>query len=430
MSTAKILSYELSPSPATIFGCLLPAPWLGVAAGLMLAFFPLQGLPERFSPLTLAVTHCLALGMLAPVMTGALFQLMPVVAQQAVPAARMIAPFVAVGSALIVAGLSAGFLYGMQSGFMFAAGLAALLYGSVVIALLLAAWHIQVVDATTRTLRWAGLMLGIVVALGIALAGQFAGWWQLDIMFILPRHVAWGLVGWIACLVLGVATTTVPMFWQTRRPSLHWQAGLPGLLWLPLCLAIWPAFWSAALYLGCGIMATLAFISLVAVWHARRRFDPAWPLWLTCAGSWLLAAILCTLNPDVLPTQLATALPWWTGVLALVGGAVLPVNAMLGKIIPFLVFLHLRRQTPAGQRVPTMQAVLPPQRLVWQTRLVLLSLLLLLALPFAPSRLALIAGLAFALAQAWMGILMLVTLWRYRQELRTVLHTSATASPK
>ena len=43
----------------------------------------------------------------------------------------------------------------------------------------------------------------------------------------------------------------------------------------------------------------------------------------------------------------------------------MPVNAMLGKIIPFLVFLHLRRQIPAGKRVPTMQAVLPPERLVF-----------------------------------------------------------------
>ncbi|MGT2434022.1 hypothetical protein ACU4HD_44465 [Cupriavidus basilensis] len=37
---------------------------------------------------------------------------------------------------------------------------------------------------------------------------------------------------------------------------------------------------------------------------------------------------------------------WEMGVLALVGGGVLPVNAMLGKIIPFMIWMHLRRRVP------------------------------------------------------------------------------------
>ncbi|MBC7859044.1 MAG: hypothetical protein H7Z39_09765, partial [Burkholderiaceae bacterium] len=144
MATANILNYDLAPSPATIFGCLLPAPWLGAAAGLLLAFGPAEGLPDRFAPLTLALTHWLALGLLAPVMIGALFQLMPVVAGQTVPAARFVSPFVAAGSAVIAAGLAAGFLMGEPLGFRVAAALAALLYGSVVLALAWAAWRVQV----------------------------------------------------------------------------------------------------------------------------------------------------------------------------------------------------------------------------------------------------------------------------------------------
>jgi hypothetical protein len=92
LSGVNILNYELAPSPATIFGCLLPAPWLGLVAGLLLAFGSASGLPDRFAPLTLAVTHSLVLGMLMPVMIGALFQLMPVVAGQTVAAARYISP--------------------------------------------------------------------------------------------------------------------------------------------------------------------------------------------------------------------------------------------------------------------------------------------------------------------------------------------------
>ncbi|MBI3285048.1 MAG: hypothetical protein HYZ65_09415 [Burkholderiales bacterium] len=407
-----------------MFGCLLPAPWLGVAAGLLLAFGPAAGLPDRYAPLTLALTHWLVLGMLAPVMLGAMFQLMPVVAGQTVVFARYISPFVALGSAAIAACLSAGFLSGERAGFVWAARLAAVLYGAVVLALAGAAWRVSVTDATTRTLRWIALALAVVIGLGIAMAGSFAGWWQIQVLRWLDLHVAWGLLGWIAALVLGVASTVVPMFWQTGRPGARWQRSAPGLLWLPLLLAAWAPLWQFALWSACAIVAGFAVLALHAVWQAKRRFDPAWILWLACALSWLAAALLTalqTLFAAHLPQQIALCLPWWIGVLALVGGAVLPVNAMLGKIIPFLVFLHLRRQIPAGRRVPTMQAVLPPQRLQWQARMVLLALALLLALPLAPSPLAVPAGLAFALSQGWMGGALLLTLLRYRKELLPML---------
>ncbi|MFZ6781127.1 hypothetical protein ACO0LD_30195 [Undibacterium sp. Ji83W] len=427
MAGVKILNYELSPSPATIFGCLLPAPWMGVLTGLLLAFGPQQALPDRFAPLTLALTHCLALGMLAPIMIGALFQLMPVVAGQAVAGAHKIAAFVALGSALIAAGLSLGFLQGITAGFIFAGVLAAMLYGAVTLALLTAACKIAVVDSTTRTLRWIPLAFLLVVALGISLAGNFAGWWQLDVMYLLDLHVGWGLTCWIATLVVGIASTTMPMFWQTKRPSAYWQRALPGVLWLPLLLAFWPALQQFALLFACLVIFLLALIAFVTVWRAKRRFDPAWGLWLVCTASYMCTALLAALptvlkhvGGFILPDLISQALPWWIAVLVLVGGAVLPVNAMLGKIIPFLVFMHLRRQTPMGQRVPTMQAVLPPQRLLWQARAVLLAFALLMLLPMAPAWLATAAGIAFSISQAYLGSLLIVCLLRYRHELKAV----------
>ena len=430
MAGVKILNYELSPSPATIFGCLLPAPWMGALTGLLLAFGPRQGLPDRFAPLTLALTHCLVLGMLAPIMIGALFQLMPVVAGQAVTGARKIAPFVALGSALIATGLSLGFLQGITAGFIFAGTLAALLYGAVTLSLLIAAIKVVVVDSTTRTLRWIALAFLLVVTLGISLAGNFSGWWQLDVMYLLDLHVGWGLAGWIATLVVGIASTTAPMFWQTKRPSAHWQKALPGVLWLPLLLAFWPVLQQFALLFACLVIFVLASIAFMTLWRAKRRFDPAWGLWLVCAASYVCATLVAAL-PSVLkhagglilPGFISQALPWWIAVLVLVGGAVLPVNAMLGKIIPFLVFLHLRRQTPMGQRVPAMQAILAPQRLLWQARLVLLALGLLLLLPLAPAWLPVVAGIAFSISQGYLGSLLIMSLLRYRHELKLIFKT-------
>jgi hypothetical protein len=430
MSTPKILNYELAPSPATIFGCLLPAPWLGVAAGLMLAFGPETGLPDRYSPFVLAVTHMLALGMLAPIMVGALFQLFPVVAGQVVRPAKWIAPFVALGSALIAGGLSVGFLDANPQGFMLAAIVALLLFPSVVLALAYAAWRMVLPptpDASLQTLRGIAFALALVVAFGVALAGAFAGWWQVDIAYVLRLHVAWGLVGWIACLVLGIASTVVPMFWQTRRPNQTWHRRLPWDIWFGLLILCLPLsdtvsrLLTTALALLVGVLALTAFRALL---QAKRRFDPAWGLWLVCAASWGCAAVclLLYMNLDQIPApSWISLLPWWIGVLCLVGGGVLPVNAMLGKIIPFLIFLHLRRQIPAGKRVPSMQVVLPAERLRWQARVVCFSFFCLLLLPLSPLPMKYLAGLSFAFSQGMLAVFLLLSLYRYRQELRVSL---------
>lgn len=426
MSPPKILNYELAPSPATIFGCLLPAPWLGVAAGLLLAFGPAAGLPDRYSPLVLALTHVLVLGMLAPIIVGALFQLFPVVAGQVVRPAKWIAPFVALGSAVIAAGLSVGFLAGNPVGFAVAAWLAIILYGAIVLSLAHAAWHVVLPshpDATLKTLRGITLAIFMVIGLGVVLAGAFSGWWQVDIAYVLRLHLAWGLVGWIACLVLGVASTVVPMFWQTRRPSWTWHRRLPWDIWLGLLILCLPLSDTVSTLLISALsllVGVLALTGIRALWQAKRRFDPAWILWLFCAASWGLAAVLLLLLTHLenkLAANWGPLLPWWIGVLCLVGGAVMPVNAMLGKIIPFLVFLHLRRQIPMGKRVPSMQVILPPQRLRWQAWTLIFSLFCLLLIPISPELLKLIAGLSFAISQAMLATFLLMSLFSYRHEL-------------
>lgn len=432
MVAPALLNYQMAPRPGTIFGCLLPAPWVGVAAGLLLAFGPAAGFPDRFAPLVLALTHLLVLGMLAPVMIGALFQLMPVVGGQSVPGANRVSPFVAAFCCAIAVALSYGFFGSGRSPYLAAVLLALLFFAPVGTLLALCGRRITALDTTTYTLRHIGLALMLVAGLGISLAGQFAGLWQLDTMQLLGWHASWGLLGWIGTLVLGIASTTVPMFWQTIRPGPRWNRLFPWALWLPLTLQLIPLLSIYAQLLGALVCVLTAALSLHALCGARRRFDPAWILWLIAALSWLLAALATLLWlsnthwPQLLklPEGLWPAgsgglagLGWWIGVLAVVGGGVLPVNAMLGKIIPFLVFLHLRRQLPQGRRVPSMQQVLPPLQIRWQSRLVLLSLLLLMLAGGWPGFFRVAAGISFAASQAMLAVLLLKTVFRYRHEL-------------
>lgn len=438
MAANKILSYELSPSPSTIFGCLLPAPWMGVAAGCLFAFSSPDWALDRFSPLVLALTHVLALGMLAPIMIGALFQLMPVVAGQAVPGAKVISAFVAVACAATACCLAWGFMRAQAVAFLWALAFALPLFSAVVIALLRAAWGIgrlRPQDATLMGLRWIALGLAGVVALGSLLAWILSGkaGWEVDVLWVLDRHVVWGGVAWLATLVLAVASTVVPMFWQTPKPQRLWHRCFPLLLWyFVLAASVCPSSLESVAWTGLALtLALAACLGLWTVLRAKRHFDPAWPLWVACTASWFLSAasFLCLhLIGSKLPLFWQMVLPWWIGVFALVGGAVLPVNAMLGKIIPFLVFLHLRRQIPIDHAhplpIPTMQEIILPSHLLWQTRSVLLAFLLLLALPFFSPALRVIAGLLFAASQALMAFLLLSALFRYRHVLRRAMGLS------
>ncbi|MBX4378096.1 hypothetical protein K4H02_23865, partial [Mycobacterium tuberculosis] len=88
---------------------------------------------------------------------------------------------------------------------------------------------------------------------------------------LLNLHVGWGLGGWLATLVAGVASTVLPMFWQTRRLPEPWHRLMPWWLWAPLvvgslCSGVGDAvFWQTWGWLA---LAALALVGVRAVCSA------------------------------------------------------------------------------------------------------------------------------------------------------------------
>ena len=418
MSTAPTLFYERMPPAGVVFGCLLPVPWIGAAAGLLLALGPSAGLPDRFAPLSLALVHALAVGVLLPAMLGALFQLLPVVAGVPVRGARWVSPWVSLSCVATASALATGFLGANHRAFVLAAWMGAPLLAVPAALIILAGMRVvqtPSTHATVRTLRCIGWAVLATLVSGATLATALASGWFALSPRLLALHVGWGLGGWLATLVAGVASTVLPMFWQTRRLPERWHRLMPWWLWAPLIIGtLWSVGRGAVLWQTWGwlALATLAMAGMHALRSARRRHDPGWRLWLAASVAWLVVAVL-GLTTSWLPADWPVA--WEMGVLALVGGGVLPVNAMLGKIIPFMIWMHLRRRVPRHVRLPAMQTLIGERRQHWHARLLLLVLLALLLVPLQPQRMVVIAGVLFALSHVWLGAMLCRALLTFRR---------------
>lgn len=418
MTLPKTLSYDLAPDPAIVFFCLVPAPLLSAAAGLWLAFGPQAGFPDRFSGLTLALVHWMMLAVALPVMLGALMQLLPVVAAVRVTESRsarlLLAPLCWITAAALINAFS-GFAGTAQLAFAAAAICGSLLLLLVVFVYFPALRNVELVDNTTLTLRFIPLSLCAVLVAGVLMAGIFGDLPVplLPVGWLLNVHVGAASVAWLAALLVGIASTTVPMFWQTPRPGRWFQTFFPASFWFTSLLLLIPAWQAIALLSMAMSVIVCAVCSLFALLKAKRRNDPGYLLWLIAGAGWAAGAMI------VLALQCGwlngNSWSWIAGVLVLIGGVWLPVNAMLVKIIPFLVFLHLRRRLPPRSKIPPMQILLPVKQALWQARAQGLTLLLLLAIPLHPELLRVIAGFGFAMTQIWLGILLLRVLWKFRK---------------
>jgi hypothetical protein len=404
------LSLDNVPPIDTPLRFFLVAPVFGVLAGILLIGYP-ELLTNRWLPATLAFTHLLTLGVGTMVMLGALFQVLPVVSNRAVPWDQAIAPWVRRGMVWGTLALTTGFL--TSRGWLI--GLAALLLASGFV-LFVSAFGTGLVrarpaGATTVTLRLAALSLVATLVLGgMQLSLRLwpeAGLYELHQTFL---HAFVGGFGWVLLLIMGVSFQVVPMF--------HVAPAFPHWLCRQLTLVIFTAnaavllAWQpvAALALPVTLMAAILYASVaLKVLMARKRklVDYTVRFW-QLGLSQLITASLLTLGLIFIEGD-----TWRAPVELLLGlvfalGFVLSVMlGMLQKIAPFLIYLHLQRKALANPqammvKLPHMKALIPTERSRWQYRLQLVLLPSIYLAPWAPW-MAVVAGLLLVAAFGWLG---------------------------
>lgn len=408
-----LLSLEQAPPFSVPLRFFLTAPWFALASVLVLLGGGPGVLASRWEPGLLAAVHFFTLGYLAMVMIGAVFQMLPVVAgvqiarphlASAVVHLLLVAGTLALGTAF-AAGLTALFLPAM-----------ALLGGAVMVFIGFAwsaLWRARSAHDTVCGMKLALVALAITALLGIHLAAGHAGAGAAPARYLTDIHLAWGLLGWVGLLVIGVSYQVVPMFQVTTEYPRRLRRALP---WLILALLVlwslavlhWPA---VRILPGLGLGAAFFWFAL-KTWHLqqqrlRRLPDATVAFWQVGLVS-MLAAVLLWLAQDLLPVAWTPALATAWGVLVILGGGVSLVSGMLYKIVPFLVWLHLNNRMQALGRwqgsIPTMKQVIAERNTRYHLWLhgAALSLWLLAAflptLGFYPAAVVLLAACAL---QGW-----------------------------
>jgi hypothetical protein len=340
-------------------GFFLAGPLCVTLAGVVLMLRGDEGMNSVWGPTNVAVVHLGVVGFLLLVMTGALYQMLPVVAGALVPAVRLghgVQVLLLGGAALLVTAQATG----TPGAFAWASGLMA---AGLLLFLLPASWavlHSRVGGATAWGLRLALLAMACVALAGLRLATTRAGAdFQGDWMALRWAHAHLGFLAWTGGLVAAVSWQVLPMFFLAPSPTraVPWGV-LAGVVTSLLGLVSVYVF-----TLPPGAVVWMALPGALAVWLVQ----PGWALWAlhhrkrkrkdATTWFWWLAmgcAPLCLLAGGVVAFVDAPAVTLLYGLWVLWAWAGALVHGMLTRIVPFLVWLH--RCAPLVGTVPVPSA--------------------------------------------------------------------------
>jgi hypothetical protein len=352
----------------------LTAPLALVAAGALLAANGAPALATGLAPVTLAIAHLGTLGFLTLAMMGALYQMTAVVAGSPVRRIRLghvVHALFVTGVAALIGGLAAG----SARAVFWAIALLALAVPLFVVPLARA-----LLRAPARNETVAGMGIALVSFVVTAILGLWMAHGHGGMRFPGPRglfiqgHLCVGVLGWVGGLVLAVSWQVLPMFYLSApvaRTAKRWIQGLAaaGALLPAGVLALFSAgalgadvgraSWLVAIAALPGVLAVWALHPLVSARslrsRRRRRSDASLLFWhaaLAVAPICALSTAVAFLVPD---PRFGVLLGW----LALCGWAGMVVHGMLGRIVPFLVWLHRLAPRVGEADVPSARGLLP-----------------------------------------------------------------------
>ncbi|MDE2344237.1 MAG: permease [Betaproteobacteria bacterium] len=406
------LSFQQAPPLSVPFRFFLTAPLFLLAAAALLFVQGPDLMTTRHSAATLAATHLLTLGFTSMIMCGALLQLLPVLG--GVPLAHP-ARMAWLVHAPLVAGtvcLACAFMGGRPLFFWLALAFLATAFGCFGLWLMRALQKIPEGGASIQGMRAALASLAVTVAFGLLLAASRSSGLAIPYVGLSSLHPLWGLGGWTALLIVGLAYQLIPMFQLTAPYPARMTSRLMPALLLLLAGKTLGAFVPGS---AGKILSVMAGLGLIAgyLWFAtvtwrllakRRRKVPDTTLQFWRLGLGMLAlscgmALLPELVGDDLPESWLLTL----GVFVLPGFILCVIQGMLYKIVPFLTWFHLQSAYPGLGIVPNVRDIHARFHAERQLALLAVALATLATSCWIP-QLARVAGLLWMVYAAWLEI--------------------------
>ena len=354
------LSLDQAPPISVVMRFFMSVPLFGIVLATVIFFNPNAVLTPAH-PLSLAAIHLMFLGVITMAMIGALFQMQSVLGGRPIPSASGNGLIIHIFLTIGVLSLAGAFAFGIAPLFIIAAVLlgASILYTANLILPLLFG---GVTHDTLRGMRLALMALSITAILGIVMASEYANA-SFGIFHEMIRtvHYSFGLIGWIAVLIIAVAFQVVEMFYVTTPYSIWCKRNafrviavslLLKLFWLFFAL---PYVWMFDLVIGALLIGFIVTTAKRLKIRKRRVSDVS--IWF-----WAFGMVLLSLS------VIAYGLFEWIGyeplqTISLIAFALFALSVilgMMGKIVPFLVWFHL---SSAGYMdAPIMSNIIPQSR--------------------------------------------------------------------
>lgn len=425
----------ISPQPGLSFGqappisvplrFFLTAPLFLLAAALLVAWQGPMALQSRYTPVALALTHLLTLGVVSMTMCGALMQMLPVLAGSPIAYPKKVAALshglLTLGvPVLVLALLTDNATLGLIAAIFLAGG-----FGAIILAVASSLMRAKSRNSTVIAMGFSVAALAITVILGVALLLARGGGWHINYLLLATLHPFWGLLGWVALLVIGVAYQVVPMFQITPNyPKLATQ-------WLTIVLFMLLLAKSVSRVLSLPIAVDMIIDLSLAVGFVvfavitlrlqsrrkRRHADPTLLYWRFGMGALIVAAMSGAVL-TMISIEAEKALSLELGIVFIFGFLLATISGMLYKIVPFLIWFHLQSRFARQVVMPNMKMLIPDAQAKNQMRAWLGAIVALVLAVVFPQAMTYPAAALTAIAALWLEWNLLGAVRGYRDTCR------------
>lgn len=337
----------------------LTAPFFAVVVSLLLIWQGDYIWLGRWMPASLAITHLVAIGMMAMIMIGSLFQIMPVLCGAPIKIPPL--PLILMQAGLIFGtlALSAGFFGWPTFGGSFL--LLALSLGYFIVSLLRVLIFKAAGQQTRMPIMLAAIALGFVLLAGLLLlAGYLWGYYPVPGKNLTHLHAGTGIFGWVLLLIMAVSFQVIPMFHVTPEFPRYWRIALPvmlviGLVSIVVATLVQVSFYfSSALIADVGILYSIIGLSRLRA-RKRKLPDVVVSYWQWAYSCLILGCLLMIAMP-IIPLPQQGKAEVFIALTICMGFVLGVIQGMLLKIVPFLISLHLQ---PIAMANPNAMMLLP-----------------------------------------------------------------------